>query len=387
MRRPPFSDAGIKSMNTGTDHSEDIAGTALFLAGHGRLNAVWLDADLCVRHRVGALAEFIPLGQSIIASVPALLGYEDELAALQRTPSEAVDIPNIALVSRTGTAPKLNLSVFWRPDARDYVVLIGPVLATQMPDLENLVRARLIAEEKLRRTSAELERINRDLEEFAYIISHDLKAPLRALKFLSGDVVTALGDEPADLDGARAASREMIAQSKRMSSMLLGLLEYAQIGRKAEAIERVDTAKLAGEIVASLRPEPAMRVKVDWPVAETLPVPLDLVLRNLISNAIKHHDRSEGHIELAAGARDAYFTFAVSDDGPGIDPAWHVAVFQPFRTVETDESVNPDNSGIGLALVKRAVETVGGKIELASDPSQRRGTTFTVFWPKTFTKN
>jgi signal transduction histidine kinase len=366
----------------------DIAGTTQFLAERGRMNAVWLDRDLRVRHRVGVLADFIRLDETIIASVPALLGYEDELAGLQREPSRVVDIPNIALMSRTGTVPKLNLSVFWRTDAQDYVVLLGPVLATQTPDLENLVRARLIAEEKLRLTSAELERSNRDLEEFAYIISHDLKVPLRALKFISNDVLAALGDEPANVDGARAASHDMIAQSRRMSSMLLGLLEYAQIGRKAEALERVDTAALAHEIVASLRPEPQMRVTLtgEWPVAETCPVPLDLVLRNLISNAIKHHDRAAGTIELAAGERGAFFTFAVIDDGPGIDPAWHAAVFQPFRTVDGDDGGNSDNSGIGLALVKRAIECAGGKIELVSEPAQRRGAVFTVLWPKTFTK-
>ena len=375
-------------MIVGTSSIDDIASTATFLADRGRINAVWLDESLHVRRRIGSLIDFIRLDRPIIESVPALLGHEAEFAALKHDPTHAIDIPNVALMSRSGTVPKLNFSVFWRPDARDYVMLVAPVLATQMPDLENLVRARLIAEEKLRRTTAELERINRDLEEFAYIISHDLKVPLRALKFLSSDVVTALDGEPADLEAARTASHDMIAQSKRMSSMLLGLLEYAQIGRKAEAIERVDTAKLAGEIVASLRPDPAMHVAMTgtWPIADTLPVPLDLVLRNLVSNAIKHHDRAAGRIELAAGADDIYLTFAVIDDGPGIDPAWHAAVFQPFRTVSGDESGDPDHSGIGLALVKRAIESVGGKIQLASDPGRGRGCTFTVFWPKSFTK-
>jgi signal transduction histidine kinase len=372
-----------------SDRTTDrLADTATFLVTQGRLNVIWLDVAYTVRHVVGSLAAFVQPNVSIIDSIPALLGHEDAFAALRAHPGDALDIPNVAMIGPDGPTPKLNISVFWRAESQDYVVLLGPVLVTQMPDLENLVRGRLIAEEKLRQTTAELERINRDLEEFAYIISHDLKAPLRALKFLSSDVVEALDQEPADLEGASKASRDIIAQSKRMSSMLLGLLEYAQIGRKAEAVERVDTRQLANDIVASSGAAKSMHVQLTgaWPVVETLAVPLDLVLRNLVSNAIKHHDRLTGLIEIHAGTRDAFFTFAVIDDGPGIDSAWHDAIFLPFRTIDDSSTGHPDSSGIGLALVKRAIEAAGGHIELTSNPVQQRGATFTVLWPKSFVK-
>jgi signal transduction histidine kinase len=362
-----------------------LADTADFLADHGRINAVWLDHTLVARRVVGALATFVKLDRSIVDSLPALVGHEDEIAALRDDPARSWDIPNVALIGPDGPTPKLNISVFWRPAASDYVVLLGPVLMTQMPDVENLMRGRLIAEEKLRQTTSELERINRDLEEFTYIISHDLKAPLRALKFLSGDVVQALDHATVDIDAARAASQEMIAQSKRMSAMLMGLLEYAQLGRKHEAIEQTDTRNLATEIIASLRPARSMPITLTgtWPVIETLAVPLDLVLRNLISNAIKHHDRETGYIELSGDTRGDYYTFAVIDDGPGIAPDWHDAVFLPFRTLEQEKTAPTDSSGIGLALVKRATESAGGYVELASLPAVKRGATFTVFWPKT----
>jgi signal transduction histidine kinase len=363
----------------------DLYDTAEFLAGHGRLNAVWLDPQFTVRHVVGALAGFVQPGRSIIDSVPALLGHEDELAALRLHPQRTWDIPNVALHGPEGPTPKLDISVLWRPATEEYVVLLGPVLSTQMPDVENLMRGRLIAEEKLRQTTAELERINRDLEEFTYIISHDLKAPLRALKFLSGDVAQGLDPSTLDIDAARTASHDMIAQAKRMSSMLMGLLEYAQLGRKSEAIERTDTCALVRDIIASLGPSKTMPVKQSghWPTAETLAVPLDLVLRNLISNALKHHDRVEGQIEVLAGEQKEYFTFAVIDDGPGIAAEWQEAIFLPFRTINQTNFAAADASGIGLALVKRATEAVGGHIELSSDPARKRGATFTVFWPKT----
>jgi signal transduction histidine kinase len=394
MRPRPFSDGGIKLDQTAasprqqSNASSSLADTADFLAHHGRINAVWLDQNLTVQRVVGTLATFIKHDHSIIDSLPALVGHEEELMALRKTPEQSWDIPNVSLIGPNGPTPKLNISVFWRPTPADYVVLIGPVLMTQMPDVENLMRQRLIAEEKLRETTSELQRINRDLEEFTYIISHDLKAPLRALKFLSSDVVQALDHNTVDLEAARAASTEMIAQSKRMSAMLLGLLEYAQLGRKQDSIEMTDTRLVVSEIIASLRPPSSMRITLtgQWPKIETLAVPLDLVLRNLISNALKHHDRDAGEIELSAAERDAYFTFSVIDDGPGIAPDWHDAVFLPFRTVEGDQTPPTESSGIGLALVKRATESAGGYIELASLPAVKRGTTFTVFWPKSCAK-
>jgi signal transduction histidine kinase len=170
-----------------------------------------------------------------------------------------------------------------------------------------------------------------------------------------------------------------------------------------------DTRALVEAVVESL-PRPAafdVTIAGDWPVVATVPQALDLVLRNLVDNAIKHHDRTAGRVTVAAapgGPRTLLIT--VSDDGPGIPVAFHGAAFQPFRRLAAEaeagdghaiaeaqqtRSIEPastaswldpsEGSGIGLALVRKTAETTGATITLVSDPSRQRGTTFTLHWP------
>ena len=116
------------------------------------------------------------------------------------------------------------------------------------------------------------------------------------------------------------------------------------------------------------------------PVLWTARVPLELVLRNLIGNAAKHHDRDHGEIHVEASDRGRYHAFEVRDDGPGIPPEFHERIFGIFQTLKPRDAV--EGSGMGLALVKRAVEVKGGGISISSDPSCGRGTTFRFTWPK-----
>ena len=117
------------------------------------------------------------------------------------------------------------------------------------------------------------------------------------------------------------------------------------------------------------------------PTFATIAQPLDIVLRNLIDNAVKHHDLEAGRIIVHAEDGGENWIFSVADDGPGIPRDWHDAIFEPFKRI-LDEEEAPEGSGIGLALVKKTVEWFGGRIEIRSDPAARRGTTFRVHWPK-----
>jgi hypothetical protein len=194
-------------------------------------------------------------------------------------------------------------------------------------------------------------------------------------------VADALAARRPDVRAARQAAADIAEQVQRMASMLTGLLEYSRIGRQHDAVETVDCAALIAEIVKST-PRPAGLVITTegiWPVLRTVQVPLDMVLRNLIENAVKHHDRDTGRIVVTASPGDSAVRFAVADDGPGIPKEWQKAVFEAFKRVERADQ--PEGSGMGLALVKRTVEMVGGKIELASDPATARGTRFEVTWP------
>ena len=109
----------------------------------------------------------------------------------------------------------------------------------------------------------------------------------------------------------------------------------------------------------------------EWPTFDTAQAPLDVVLRNLIENAVKHHDLSSGRIEVTAAADARYIVFKIADDGRGIPEEWQQAIFEPFRKI--DDAHHPESSGIGLALVKKTVVSLGGSIEVTSRAPDERG--------------
>jgi signal transduction histidine kinase len=354
----------------------DIFALAELMSSRGQFGVAWLDADLVVTRAYGAIAANVVVGEPISLSVLALIGQEDRIAALMHASPPQLTVPNVAVMDGDGAPVRLTVNVLYAKST-GFVVLFTRVMTSSLADLmvEDEIRKRRIAD-------AELARINRQLEEFAYVISHDLKAPLRALRYYSSDIGEALGCEPADVAAAQRAADNITAATKRMSNMLVGLLEYSRIGRQDETIAIVDTEALARDIADNLALPKGMTLKLagPWPTVRTTPVPLDLVLRNLIDNAVKHHDRETGVVRVSTEESAAAIVFDVSDDGPGIPTEWHDAIFQPFSRV--DDQKNPESSGIGLALVKRTVESAGGRIEVRSDPARARGTTFRVTWPK-----
>ena len=222
-------------------------------------------------------------------------------------------------------------------------------------------------------------RANRDLAEFAYVLSHDLKAPLRALRYHAEDLRRLLPE--GRKDEADALAERIISQSRRMSRMMTDLLSYSRIGRESDARELVDTRALVAEIAGSMprRGDIAINIAGDWPTIETDAAPLDLVLRNLIGNAIAHHDRQAGSVVVASCVEHGRLRITVADDGPGIPLEWQEAIFQPFKTIR--EPTEDGGSGIGLALVRRTIEAVGAQLSLISDPLRERGTRFVVSWP------
>ncbi len=362
----------------GTASADQITAAARLLGEHGFFGALWLDERMLIRQRLGRLADGFDIGDHVTASLLVLVGQEERIEALRQTPDQAFSIPNIALMAGDGAGTvRMNVSVVWREADRGYLVLLGRVLSADFRDLvvEDEIRKRRIAD-------AELARINEQLEEFAYVISHDLKAPLRAIRFLSGDLGEALDGGTPDPAVLRHAASEIGVKVRRMSAMLEGLLEYARIGRQSEAVEETNTAALIANIVGSIPVQAGMTIEVAgaWPLLRTVAVPLDLVLRNLIENAVKHHDRKTGRVTVRGRTVENALIIEIADDGPGIAPEWHEAIFEPFRRV--DDTHHPDSRGIGLALVKRTVESVGGRIEVRSDPAKARGTTFQVTWPK-----
>lgn len=348
----------------------------------------WLDSDLSVRRTEGALAAGIPVGHPIGHGMPALWGLDADILSLRGQPGQRLDLPNIAIATPGGTGPRLNLHVLWQPDSDGYLVVLGRAIGQDelARDLAEQSRRRQIAEAAQIEQAAAIERVNRELQranghlaEFADIISHDLRAPLRGLRYHVEDLEEAIakGDAVAAFDLVGRLQR----QSRRMTDMLSGLMEYARAGRDEDVVAPVDTRALVEVIVGSLPRPPALAIDIsgDWPVVELAAAPLDLVLRNLVDNAIKHHDAETGCIGLHAAPAAGALHIKISDDGPGIPRRFHETVFMPFRTLHPAGA--DKGSGLGLALVRRLVEAAGATIALHSDPERAPGTAFHVTWP------
>ena len=223
----------------------------------------------------------------------------------------------------------------------------------------------------------ELARSNADLEEFAYVASHDLKAPLRAIshlvEWISEDIEVTASTET--IDNLKLLRGRVV----RLQSLLDGLLAYARIGKARVSYEQVDVNQVVRDVVAVLSPPPGFQIVCDGklPLLRTHRTPILVVLQNLIANGIKHHDRDEGRITVAMKLANGVAEFRVRDDGPGIEPRFHERIFVIFQTLSSRDEL--ESSGIGLAIVKKRVEAHGGRIWVESAPPAR-GTTIVFTW-------
>lgn len=382
----PSSDASAEAR---PELTRDAALAAHLLLDRGLCGIVWLDEDLVAVEACGRLVASVEEGQPIGRSMLALIGLDDALRALRDEPGTTMSLPNVTEAADTGGRERRTIVVEWVPAALRYLMYVSLVIEPTEFEIElgRQMRLRLIAEAELAAKSRALERANQelalanqDLEEFAYVISHDLRAPLRALRYLATDAQAAHG--VGDDRQAKVLIDQFRGQIARMNDMMTGLLEYARLGRKAEIVETIDTLALAETVVEAFGNHTGMRIEIEgaWPQIDSLAAPLDMTLRNLVDNAIKHHDRASGTIRVSARRSGGMLEIAVDDDGPGIDPEWREAVFQPFRKAGADERPT-EGAGIGLALVRKAVERIGGSVELLATPPGQRGTTFIVRWP------
>lgn len=242
-----------------------------------------------------------------------------------------------------------------------------------------LQQLNMLLDQRVRERTAELEQSNRDLDQFAYVASHDLKSPLRGIdhlaSWISEDAAALL---PASSKEHLTKLRKRIA---RMEKLLDDLLAYSRAGRHRHPPELVNTATLVHEVVELLSPPPGftMQVAQAMPTLTTERVPLETIFRNLIGNAFKHHHQpAAGVVCVSAKDKDEWIEFSIADNGPGIDPAHHERIFQIFQTLKPRDQV--EGSGIGLTVVQRLVESRGGQIYVESTEGQ--GATFRFTWPK-----
>jgi two-component system, LuxR family, sensor kinase FixL len=233
------------------------------------------------------------------------------------------------------------------------------------------------AEENIRRSNAELVQINGELDEFVHTASHDLRAPLLGVSRVANWIL-----EDDQTLNAESRDRLMLILGRigRMQRLLADVREYALAGRYNQPYgERLSATALVAEVAATLAAPPDYSV-VCHPSLDALTVtkmPLQQVLHNLIDNAIKHHDRSGGVVQVTGAPAGDRIRFSVVDDGPGIAEAYHGTVFEMFRTLRPRDVV--EGSGMGLALVRKIVERMGGKCGIR--PTAGRGAHFWFDWP------
>ncbi len=233
------------------------------------------------------------------------------------------------------------------------------------------------AEETLARYTAELERSNQELDEYAYVASHDLRTPLEGIQSLAGWVQE---DAAALLPEASQRHLQQIQQrASRLKVLLDDLLAYSRAGRLETTLDPVNVHELVEEVVNSLHPpkEFNFHIQDDLPQLTTAETPLRRVFLNLIGNAIKHHDREDGAITVSCETSPTHYVFRIADDGPGIAPDFHDKIFMLFETLKPRDKV--EGSGMGLAIVKKLLGACGGTIQVTSTIGE--GTTFEFTWP------
>jgi len=234
------------------------------------------------------------------------------------------------------------------------------------------------AEAERDRLITALERSNKELDQFAYVASHDLKAPLRGInnlaQWIQDDLKSAMTQE------VREQMQMLMGRVHRMEALIDGILTYSRAGRVREQPESIDVGALLNETIELLSPTlPAsIQVETRMPVVHTERVPLQQVFLNFISNALKHAMRPDVIVKVRSSEQDDAWEFSIADNGPGIAPEYHERIWGIFQTLRARDEV--EGTGIGLSVVKKIVESRGGSVRVESAPGQ--GATFFFTWPK-----
>jgi light-regulated signal transduction histidine kinase (bacteriophytochrome) len=268
------------------------------------------------------------------------------------------------------------------PDERGQVIR-SRCAAADITERNQLARAVLARARDLEQAVAELRRTNQELEEFTYVVSHDLKEPLRTLEAFSNFLAADYGDR-LDEEG-REYIGHLTGASRRLGKLIDDLLTLSRAGRVIgtprlldwEAIFRVVRSDLQ-QLVAG-RPGCVLSVEESLPAVQGDPERVTQLLSNLLSNALKYNESERPEVTVGvADGDDAFATIFVRDNGMGIDPRYHEQIFRIFRRLHRRDQY--EGTGAGLAICKKIVEAHGGRVWVESGAGQ--GATFFFTLPR-----
>ncbi|REA62322.1 PAS domain-containing sensor histidine kinase [Dyadobacter luteus] len=240
------------------------------------------------------------------------------------------------------------------------------------------VTQKVEAEKKLNLYMRDLEKINAELDQFAYVVSHDLKAPLRAINNLSEWIEEDIGDL---IEGDTKEQFKLLrGRVHRMESLINGILSYSRVGRIKPVKEKFLIKGIIDDLCETFSSKNPVEFRLEGDAGFEIyseKIALTQILQNLISNGIKYNDKEHIVITIGWTKKESQAEIFVRDNGPGISPEFHERIFVIFQTLQSRDEI--ESTGVGLAIVKKIIEEKRGTIGV--DSVMNEGTAFTFHWP------
>jgi signal transduction histidine kinase len=375
-----FDVDGRVAQSIATDRLRAVVGQDMYLMGyvslvmaHTARHAPMMPTKQDARWRIDALRDFLEIHPDVRQDTAHKL--RAILADLEARPRESVSPIDIEVeVLGKERIIEVVVSDFenMRNSLEDKVDALSKEIDIRRDTEHELRRVNEELETRVQERTANLEAANRELRDFAYVVSHDLKAPLRGIARLAHWLAEDYG-EHFDKEGHNMVTL-LIGRVKRLDNLIDGILQYSRIGRTNTDEKPVDLNHLLPTVIESLSVPEHVRIIIEHelPIVQANATRLSQVFQNLLSNALKFLDKPQGVVTINCQHQIKSWMFRVTDNGPGIEERHQARIFNIFQTLTPRDQ--RESTGIGLAIVKKIVELYGGNVGVESTVGE--GSTF-----------